>query len=95
MLFIATVIAAAVSAVLATALALRIAKDPTTHVAVDRPTGLEWSPFWVFHFISPRKLRMLSPKWRPIAVASLALMIFALGSLAYLLIRFIRDGATL
>ena len=96
MLWIATVIAAVISALLASVLAAQIAKhDSDTHAAIDRPSSTDWWPFWVLHFFSPRKLRMLRPGGRALAIVSLLLLCFTFASMAFIVFRFIRSGATL
>lgn len=95
MLWNATLAALVLSGVLALVLGMRIEKHyPGLRAAVDDPS-LGWWPFWVFHFVSPSKLRMLSRGDSMVAVASLSLLGFAVGALAYFVYRFIHSGATL
>ena len=67
-------------------------KLPELHRAVDSPTGLEWAPFWVFHFVSPDKWRRLPKSYRPWMLLSVVAQGACLGLFLFVVLQFAISG---
>jgi len=73
----------------ATFLANRLrVKLPGLHRAVGAPTGLEWTPFWVFHFVWPDKWRRLPKPYRPWILLSVVAQGVCLGLFLFIVLQF-------
>ena len=96
MILTAAVILGIASFVMAMILAVRIGKSfPDLHRDLDLPSGLEWWPFWLFHFLTPRKLRALPQPLRIMATVATTSFAVSLILLAFLLVRFLARGGNL
>ena len=73
----------------ATVLAIRLRRDfPDLHRAIDAPTGQERTPFWVFHFLSPAKWRLLPQPWKPWMLLSIVAMSTGVALFLFFLFKF-------
>ena len=80
------------SAVLAAMLRRRL---PGLHSDVGSPVGVERSPFWVLHFLSPRRWRELPVRWKPLAGLAVTMHLISILSLFTLLFWFAASGREL
>ncbi len=83
----------ALGVIVATLLAGRLRTElPELHRAVDAPTGLEWTAFWVFHFVSPEKWRRLPGSYRPWMLLSIIAQGACLGLFLFVVLQFAISG---
>ncbi|WP_139227416.1 MULTISPECIES: hypothetical protein [unclassified Pseudoxanthomonas] len=96
MVLIAAMMSAAVAFIVATASAGRISREmPDLHKKIDSPSGGEWWPFWVFHFLQPSKWRQLATNLKLLVGLAICALTLAIVLLAFLLIRFAASGGSL
>src|SRR5690606_2282560 len=81
MIFATALAAGAISAIFATLLALRLAKAlPALHESADAPSGREWTPFWILHFLRPSRWRQLPSALKPLALAAILGLMFSVAA---------------
>ncbi len=96
MILTAAMMSAVVAFVAATASAIRLTRAiPDLHKATDSPSGGEWWPFWVFHFLQPSKWRQLTANLKFLVGLAICCLTLTLVLLAFLVVRFAASGGSL